>query len=87
VQVSDVWVSSRVSDAYYHFIVTRYSATDVRVAFELASREAGHITSRIDHVPGMAQDVDSRAEWYLDPQAMTAYRTQRLAGWIGETIQ
>jgi len=50
----DIWVSSRVCDAYYHFIVTRLSSVDVRIAFELASREAGHITNRIDHVEGMS---------------------------------
>lgn len=82
--VFHTWIASRVSDAYYHFIVTRYSETDVRVAFELASREAGHISSRIDHVPGMLEDVDSRAEWYLSPEARDAYRSQRAQGWLGE---
>lgn len=83
-QINDVWVSSRVSDAYYHFIVTKYGSNDVRVAFELASLEAEHITNRIDHAPGMVQDVDSRAELYLDPDAWRAYSAQRASGWVGE---
>lgn len=83
----DIWVSSRVCDAYYHFIITRlgaFGAECVRVAFELASREAGHITNRIDHADGMAEDVDSRAEWYLPIDARNAYRVQRSSGWTGE---
>lgn len=40
----------------------------------ISSREAGHITNRIDHVEGMASDVDSRAEWYLPVDARNAYR-------------
>jgi hypothetical protein len=84
--VKHIWLASRVSDAYYHFVVTRFANQDIRIAFELASREAGHISSRIDHVPGMIQDVDSRAEWYLDPGARDAYRAQRAMGWTGECL-
>jgi len=62
-------------------------AESVRVAFELSTREAGHITNRIDHVEGMTQDVDSRAEWYLPVDARNAYRMQRSIGWNGEMPQ
>ncbi len=85
--VSHVWVSSRVSDAYYHFIVTRGMATypRVRVAFSLSSRESGHISSRIDYGGNaMVEDVDSRAQWYLDPEAFAAWSAQRTLGYLGD---
>lgn len=81
--VHHVWLASRVCDAYYHFTVTR-EGRDTLVEFELASREAGHIASRIDHGgPEMVEDVDSRAIWYLDPEAFAAWRSQRRQGFLG----
>jgi len=78
------WLASRVCDAYYHFVVIRDDA-GTRVTFELASREAGHISSRIDHAGvAMSTDVDSRAAWYLDPEASAAWRRQRADGYVGD---
>lgn len=90
---TDSWLASRVCDAFYHFTVTRIShtaagplgASDVRVSFELASREAGHISNRIDHCgEAMVTDVDSRARWYLAPDACAAWFAQRAQGYLGD---
>lgn len=91
---TDSWLASRVCDAYYHFTVTRIwrsemgpliGTLDVRVSFELASREAGHISNRIDHCgEAMVTDVDSRARWYLPPDACEAWFSQRAKGYRGD---
>lgn len=88
------WLASRVCDAYYHFTVTRVwrdkmgpllGTLVVRVSFELASREAGHISNRIDHCgEAMVTDVDSRARWYLSPDACEAWFAQRAKGYLGD---
>lgn len=82
--VQHAWLASRVSDAFYHFVITR-SPKGCSVAFELASREAGHIANRIDHCgEAMVTDVDSRVEWYLAPDARDAWRAQRALGYLGD---
>lgn len=84
--VSNVWMPLPHEGRFCHFIVTRYSHGDTRVAVSICNSNGAHLSNRLDHSEGLTENVDERAQWFLDPEAFQAYKKQRAEGWIGECL-